>query len=418
MKSLLFAVGLLLSLASCRVQKKSQTIEIEKLLNNNLGYLLIDEETGDNLLQSNAQKYFIPASTTKLFTFYSSLNTLPETIPALKYKETADSLIFWGTGDPSLLHKEFDSSKTLDFLRSKANKHLVVSDSNFEENAYGKGWMWDDNLEPYQAEISPMPLYGNLVHFEENAVQPSFFASYIEKIVSTDLKVHRNETDNRFQLPVQREGLAQAIPYKTSGELTAKLLSDTLHLAVAYYKIDQPTFTQTLYSVQRDSLIIPMLFNSDNMFAEQLMLLCGHQSLGKLSISKAIDNLLSNGLAELPQKPRWVDGSGLSRYNLFTPQDLVFLLQKIKTEYGLAKLISYLPSNGNNGTMKTFAPNEPIFLHAKSGSMSGVYNMAGILETASGKSVIFAVMHNNFTKAVPEVRKETEEMLLRFRDKN
>jgi D-alanyl-D-alanine carboxypeptidase/D-alanyl-D-alanine-endopeptidase (penicillin-binding protein 4) len=68
--------------------------------------------------------------------------------------------------------------------------------------------------------------------------------------------------------------------------------------------------------------------------------------------------------------------------------------------------------------MKTFAPNEPIFLHAKSGSMSGVYNMAGILETASGKSVIFAVMHNNFTKAVPEVRKETEEMLLRFRDKN
>jgi serine-type D-Ala-D-Ala carboxypeptidase/endopeptidase (penicillin-binding protein 4) len=191
-----------------------------------------------------------------------------------------------------------------------------------------------------------------------------------------------------------------------------------LHLAVAYSKIDKPTQTQTLYSVQRDSLIIPMLVNSDNMLAEQLMLLCSHQNLEKLSNSKAIENVLSNQLDELPQKPRWVDGSGLSRYNLFTPQDLVFLLQKMKNELGLAKLNSYLPSNGINGTMKSFAQNEPTFLYAKSGSMSGVYNLAGVLETASGKTVIFAVMNNNFTTSVSEVRKETEEMLVRFRDRN
>ena len=40
----------------------------------------------------------------------------------------------------------------------------------------------------------------------------------------------------------------------------------------------------------------------------------------------------------LPQQPKWVDGSGLSRYNLFSPNDFIWLLNKMKNEMGMKRL--------------------------------------------------------------------------------
>ena len=53
---------------------------------------------------------------------------------------------------------------------------------------------------------------------------------------------------------------------------------------------------------------------------------------------KIIDTLLKTDFKDLPQKPRWVDGSGLSRYNLFTPQDFVAILNKMKNEFGMERI--------------------------------------------------------------------------------
>jgi len=54
--------------------------------------------------------------------------------------------------------------------------------------------------------------------------------------------------------------------------------------------------------------------------------MAGNKLFGHLSTEWTIDSLLKTDLKDLPQKPRWVDGSGLSRYNLFTPQSFVWLL--------------------------------------------------------------------------------------------
>jgi len=175
-----YLIGFLL-LASCRIQSIPQQKISGTPSNHHFGCLFIDTETGDTLLSNNSDKYFIPASTTKLFTFYASLTYLPNNLPAIYYMETKDSLAFWGTGNPSLLRPDFGTNKTLDFLKSKANKHLVFSDANFEDNPYGKGWMWDDFQDGYQTEVSPLPLYGNLVRFNENNIVPPFFESNIER---------------------------------------------------------------------------------------------------------------------------------------------------------------------------------------------------------------------------------------------
>ncbi len=39
---------------------------------------------------------------------------------------------------------------------------------------------------------------------------------------------------------------------------------------------------------------------------------------------------MNGPLVDLPQKPSWVDGSGLSRFNLFSPTDFVSVLHQIE----------------------------------------------------------------------------------------
>src|SRR5207253_2251461 len=93
-----------------------------------------------------------------------------------------------------------------------------------------------------------------------------------------------------------------------------------------------------LYSQPTDSLLKPMMHNSDNFFAEQTLLMISNEKLGFMNDAAIIDTLLRADYKSLPQKPRWVDGSGLSRYNLFTPQDFVAILEKIKAEFGMERI--------------------------------------------------------------------------------
>src|SRR4029077_9774175 len=98
---------------------------------------------------------------------------------------------------------------------------------------------------------------------------------------------------------------------------------------------------------------IPMMYRSDNFFAEQTLLMVSRQQLGIMKDEIIIDTLLNGVLADLPQKPSWVDGSGLSRFNLFTPKDFVFLLSKFKNEFGMERMKTILPTGGK-GTLKNY----------------------------------------------------------------
>ncbi|WP_341226725.1 D-alanyl-D-alanine carboxypeptidase [uncultured Arcticibacterium sp.] len=403
MKNTLVSLLLIALLGACQVQKITNNIISPNDVCHHLGYLFIDTVTGDTLFQQNAGKYFSPASTTKLFTWYSSISLLGEQIPALKYYETPDTLFFWGTGDPTFLRKDFLENKTLEFLESKTDKKLVFSNANFQDKHFGQGWMWDDYLEAYQAEVSALPMYGNLVTFDQGSTEPPYFKTFTQNVGNQKAKILRADAENYFTYADSTRLNNLKIPFKTDGETIAALLSDTLKVSVIYQAKHIYNYqTTTLFSESRDSLIIPMLEHSDNMLAEQLMLMASGQISDSLSVKAAITYMLENKLADLPQKPRWVDGSGLSRYNIFTPNDLVFLLQKIKNEIGLSQTFYILPKIGQN---------QEIYIWAKSGSMSGVYNLAGFIKTKKGRTLTFALMNNNFTKPVSAVRKEMASFL-------
>ena len=132
--------------------------------------------------------------------------------------------------------------------------------------------------------------------------------------------------------------------------------------------------------------------------------------LGEMNDGKIIDTLLKTDLRDLPQKPRWVDGSGLSRYNLFTPNDFVVLLQKMKQEVGMKRIQGILPTGGK-GTLSNLYKQDSNYIFAKTGTLSGVVALSGYLYTKKNKLLIFSVLVNNHTGSASEIRKRVEAFL-------
>jgi len=119
-----------------------------------------------------------------------------------------------------------------------------------------------------------------------------------------------------------------------------------------------------------------------------------NERLGYMNDAKIIDTLLKTDFKDLPQKPRWADGSGLSRYNLFTPQDFVAILNKMKNEFGMDRIKEILPTGGE-GTISSYYKTENGFIFGKTGTLSGVVAFSGFLYTKKGKLIIFSTLVNN-----------------------
>jgi serine-type D-Ala-D-Ala carboxypeptidase/endopeptidase (penicillin-binding protein 4) len=137
-----------------------------------------------------------------------------------------------------------------------------------------------------------------------------------------------------------------------------------------------------------------------------------------MSTSSVINHMIKTHLSDLPDKPQWVDGSGLSRQDLFTPADMVKLCEKIYDEVNNeTRLFSLLPQGGKTGTLRNYFKADQPFLFAKTGSLSNNHNLSGYLKTKGGKTLIFSFMNNNYVKPTTEIRKEMERLLTFIHEK-
>jgi len=382
-----------------------------------VGFALYNPVDKKMVFQKDADKYFTPASNTKLYTFFASLKMLPDLMPALKYIERNDSLIFWGTGDPAFLQFAVKDKSAYNFLLA-SNKKLFFSPGRYSGSFFGDGWSWDDYDYYYQPEITEMPIMDNMVtstYASPNKIniEPRVFASCLE-IDSTkktgSFQVSRDFLSNRFHYPAVsvQPGYNQQNPYKTSAQVTVEILSDTLHKPVGIINLKIPSYAKTLSGAKRDSVLKHMMLPSDNFIAEHLLLVCSNQIGDTLSTTKAIDYITKNYLSFLPDKVKWVDGSGLSRQNLFTPRDNVYLLDSIyRLVNNPEKLFNLLPAGGKSGTLKSAYPKtDKPFVFGKTGSLGGVHNQSGYVLTKKGKTYIYSFMNNSFVKPTAEVRAE------------
>ncbi|MCE7063108.1 D-alanyl-D-alanine carboxypeptidase/D-alanyl-D-alanine-endopeptidase [Dyadobacter sp. CY343] len=422
MRTLLFLISIV-SLSGCSVSRYiNKEIKNSPVLGQqHTGVSISNLSEGKELASYQSNKYFTPASNTKLFSFYAGLCALGDSIPGLEYLEWGELLIIRGTGDPSLLHPDLPPSKVIDFLKSR-KEPIFFTPYNFENKRFGSGWAWSDYNDYYQAEVTPMPIYGNIARFKGGASQFTVSPGrWKQALVFDSLAsgIEREEFFNIFhhsKLGVP-QGLEQDVPVRMTDQLTVQLLSDTLKKEVKLINIPLDIELQRINSIPSDSLYTRMMQVSDNMMAEQLMLLYASASGLPLNTEKAIAHAIEHHLKDLPDKPIWKDGSGLSRYNLFTPRSIVALLQKIYVKMPQEKLFKILPSGGQSGTLKNLFKDSTPFIYAKTGSLSNVYNLSGFLVSKKGKVLVFSFMNNGFTRPGSEVRKEVERILTGVRDK-
>lgn len=395
------------------------------------GISIYDPAKGKYLYAHNADKYFVPASNVKIVTSYAAMKHLGTRLKGLKYAEQENAVIIEATGDPTFLHPSFTHQPVFDYLRNK--QHILINTENWKAESLGSGWSWDDYSEAYMTERSPMPFSGNVVRFRtvtpsagdsavagnNLSVSPSFFRDSMYKSeeygLPTDaFTIQRDKSRNNFRVaPADSLFSSKDIPYVTNGfETVRKLLRDTLKtdIRASYYTLQNP---KIIFSHPTDSVLKIMMHASDNFLAEQMLLMVSNEQTGIMS-DEVRAALLKTDLAGLPGQPRWADGSGLSRYNLFTPKDFVVILDKIKNEFGLERVKEIFPT-GNEGTLKNYYGSEGGLIYAKTGSMSGVFCISGYLYTKKNRLLLFSVLINNFQSSPTDVRRSVEAFLKKVR---
>ncbi|MFM7850510.1 MAG: D-alanyl-D-alanine carboxypeptidase, partial [Flammeovirgaceae bacterium] len=333
-----------------------------------------------------------------------------------------DSTIFWGLGDPSFLNPQCHDNKSIFNFLQTAKGTLVFSASNFTTTALGYGWSWDDYNETYSAERSPFTIYGNVITVKKNhqgvTTEPTFFQEHV--VTSSEKKeyeqVVRGVDENQLvYYPGQKPMKQQAVPFHFGGDLLADLLTDTLKRQVAFVNVPF-TKGRIVKSVPADSVYRVMMQESDNMIAEQLLLQCAAVVSDTLQPEIAIRYATKNLLNTLPDKPQWVDGSGLSRLNLCTPQSIVYVWEKLYEEMPREKLFKLLAVGGQSGTLKNHYKAVPPFIYGKTGTLSNNHSLSGFIITKKGKTLIFSWMNNNYVTTASGVRKQMERVLAFIRE--
>jgi serine-type D-Ala-D-Ala carboxypeptidase/endopeptidase (penicillin-binding protein 4) len=395
------------------------------------GFVLINPESGKTLYEYQGDRFFTPASNTKIFTLYTAKKILGDSIPSLTTGTRNDTLYFTGLGDPTFLHPDFKTHPSFNFLADK-DMPLIYVPGTLYDNRYGPGWAWDDYPYYFSAEKSSFPVFGNTIHVSrsrgsaETCIIPRILENTIEinpdtvnERLAGTITIGRYENENRFSLfykePV--DSFDVKIPFIVDERLIRDLLEDTLNREVLLGEKFPDIWQNIIYSQPVDSLLRPMMTESDNFFAEQLLLMCGFVLFDSLDSEKTIRYAASNFFPHLSSEMFWIDGSGLSRYNQFTPHAMAGVLSMIYLEYGKEFIAGIFPEGGVSGTMKNNFPELKNFVRAKTGSMSHVYNLSGFLVTKKGKWLIFSFMNNNFTRPSSEIRREITRILLAVKNR-
>ena len=363
------------------------------------------------------ENYMTPASNVKLMTFLAAIQHF-DSLPAIYYKEKDSIMHFKATGYPLLFHPFYPDPELASFFNQ--NYYWKYHAPKSKLNAHGHGWSWDDYPYYYAAESSPFPIFGNTTQIFIAPNSTRMIPKPLEKHMALDtLKqlFHRERSKNRFYLNPQmlNERDTLHLPFITSDSLFTHLLQNRTQYPVKLLEnSNTPPNWDILYSKQEALIYKALLQDSDNGVAEALLNMISQTTFNEMNIQKTIDNLKIHWSQWLPDPIEWIDGSGVSRYNMITPRTLIAVLKKIYQEAGLESIKKYFPKSASSGTLKDYTLRE---VYAKTGTLRHNHNLSGYWISDRGNVYIFSIMANHFTTTTDEIREGISELLRQFQKK-
>jgi D-alanyl-D-alanine carboxypeptidase/D-alanyl-D-alanine-endopeptidase (penicillin-binding protein 4) len=460
----LFALG---GLRAANLPERIQTAldTATRLQRGYLGIEIVDLATGAIVFASNADRLFVPASNSKLFTAALGLTRLG---PDYRFHTTivaggppdnegrvAGPVSLVGDGDPNLFGRELpyrvDSPRgdglqaiadLADQVAAKGVKRIdgdiVGDDSAYVWEPYPESWSMGDALSEDGAPVSALTINDNtfIVRVQPGdpaaiSIDPPFEFYQIDNRVraGSPRKIHIAREPGSMQLriwgllPPNDPGLAEMLAIHEPALYAAAALREALIRrgvavhgeAVARHALaDEPAAPATGFELARrdsapllDALRVTAKV-SQNLHAELILRAVGRAKRGagtrEAGLKEMRGFLKEIGITAGEYLPN--DGSGLSRTNLVTPAAVVKLLDFMYRSPNRENWLSLLPVGGEDGTLrlrlrKTAAAGR---IRAKTGSLTHVSSLSGYAERRDGSMLVFSFLANNQSAPGSEVR--------------
>ncbi|SOC20948.1 D-alanyl-D-alanine carboxypeptidase/D-alanyl-D-alanine-endopeptidase (penicillin-binding protein 4) [Ureibacillus xyleni] len=419
--------------------------------NSNISVSLRSLQTGKVLYERNGEIGRKPASTMKLLTASAALHTLG---PDFRFKtelyidgEVKNNVLngdvyIKGGGDPTLNKKDFSSFAVA--LKRQGirtiNGNVYGDDTLFSGSQLTPGVVPEDETYYYGARTSALTMSPNsdydsgtiIVNVKPSSVgrapnvtaEPNLSgmqilnkAKTVRKGQRNTVKVIRKYRTNQIvitgNLPVAsstKEWITLQDPTINTLHATKITLESTGLKFSKTSKVtrkavpESATLLYTKSSIPLKTLMNPFLKLSNNSIADILVKTMGNEVYGKGHISFGLKVLNDYGSSIGLNMNNWKfeDGSGMSHQNRISTNELSLLLLNVRNEQNYNLLYNALPVGGQKdrlvgGTLRKRFTQAPYLnqVHAKTGSLTGVYTLAGYITAKSGRTFAFAVMTQN-----------------------
>lgn len=355
--------------------------------------------------------------------------------------------------DPLVVFRAWaDSLRALGVRRIEGR--IVGDDNLFDDVPLGNGWTWDDEPYYYSAELSALSFNDNTVDVLIEGTRPGEPARVSWTPASTDYVTVVNRTLTLGAGSPVKEGYARARGGNTLTLTTtlgadkrdpesltvsnptryfAHVLRETLVRAgievtgeaadadevgmTPDYAAMRPVASHT--SPPMGEVVAAVNKPSNNLYAELLLKLVGTRAGGPAPTEDAPMGSHARGLAISRAfyaragldtlRLQLLDGSGLARADLVTPEMTVALLRYMRAHPSpavRAAYVSSLPIGGVDGSLRNRLREGRARgnVRAKTGSLGNVSSLAGYVTTRSGRVLAFSLMANHFTEASSAAR--------------
>ena len=427
--------------------------------------VVLSNPTGDTtFINHQENKFFIPASITKLWTTAMSTQLLSSEYVFTTHigfngeldtlsKVLEGDLLVLTNGDPSLQSRYFESKSFLEELKSAISKlqlkkiegSLIILPTKDDYHVCSH-WLWSDLGNYYGAGYASSTFMDNMVelYFKTDKspnkttqilkTHPKSSSFLMENNVISGIK-NRDMSyafgaplqKNRYingKLPTNRDSYKVKVsmhsPKAFLNEAILDLLNE-LNIEVQNNKVMSlsKASMDTIFSYtspKLSELVKCVNYESNNNYAEHLLVESAKENGVSPSIDSAAKFMEAYWSTLFKNQVFFSDGSGLSRKNLITPNAMSGLLIEIINQFDLNDknvMLNSLPSAGESGTLKYIGGNtvlEGNFI-GKSGSMGGVRCYTGYFKK-NNDYYPFTVMVNNFLVPDRAIRKAIESLMI------